>query len=118
MKMILQIDVLQRKNVTLVLKYVNDVSRKKISTIAKIQLEMIAHKKTELLNNKKFKNSKITTVIIQVHLTAKSETSQTSILDSLRTTAQPFCPLNAGATHQCLAPTNLTGSTLLVSVIH
>ena len=71
MKLILQIDVLQRKNVTLVLKYVSDVSREKISTIAKIQLEMIAHKKLELLDNEKFKNSKIITVIIQVHLTAK-----------------------------------------------
>ena len=44
-KLILQIDVLRQKNVTLVLKYVSDVSRKKISMIAKIHLEMIAHKK-------------------------------------------------------------------------
>ena len=71
MKLILQIDALQQKNVTLVLKYVSDVSRKKISMIAKIQLEMITHRNLELLDNKKFKNSKIITVFIQVHLTAK-----------------------------------------------
>ena len=59
MNLILQTDVLQQKNVMLVLKYVNDVSREKISTIAKIQLEMIAHKKLESLDNKKFKNSKL-----------------------------------------------------------
>ena len=35
-KLVLQIGVLQQKNVTLVLKYVSDVSIEKISTIAKI----------------------------------------------------------------------------------